>query len=121
MLRRLSESPQRSAQSALARYRADAINLRESETGPARRAARRGRAARAGALPRCPPARGLDAYLLPRYAEARGAIQPHRVLGARSVRMRSSAACACTTFAIPPPVRQSWREKVCRSSVGSSA
>ena len=91
---------------------ADAINLRDSKTGP--RAVPLGEAARAH-VAALPGARDPDAYLFPRYAEARGqssliacwrAVCADSKLGSLRLHdLRHTAA---------------WREKVCRSSAGSS-
>ena len=68
---------------------ADAISLPDSKTGPSAKAAR----AYIGALP---GARDSDAFLFSRYVESRGAIAL-QLLGAWSVRTRSSADFACMT------------------------
>ena len=61
---------------------ADAINLRDSKTGPARRAARRGRA---GARRRAAPSARPGCVPVSALRRGAGAIQPHRVL-ARGLR-----------------------------------
>ena len=78
---------------------ADAINLRDSKTGA--RAAPLGEAARV-LIEALPGARDAEAFLFPRYAEARDNPASSRA-GGRSARKPSSAACgACTTFVIIP-------------------
>ena len=71
------------------------------------------------AWPRC-PARATPMCSCSRDTPKAGAHTASRSPGARFARMRSLAACACTTRATPLQVRRSCQAKVFRSSVGSS-
>ena len=69
--------------------------------------------------PRC-PMRATPTRSCFRATPKAGARTASRPAGARSAQTRSSAGFVCMTCAIPPQVRRLCREKVCRSSVGSS-
>ena len=98
----------------------DAINLRDSKTGP--RAVPLGEAARAH-IAALPGARDPDAFLFPRYAATPKAGAPTALqrAGGRFAPMRSSAGYGCMTCGTRQLVRPSWRAKTCPWSASYSA